>query len=309
MKGFTVLYTEMLERDDDEKREVGKWHTIDGDLHAPNAWNRLYAKLEDAIPALGRVSKPRLFTCETGEEIITADNCYVARDIRLIREVDTQTTKAYLTANSDTLLNSDNAYVRAALAKYGVELEKLVNDPSHLVRCKVAENGYALDKLIDDDNWEVRAAVVRQGYRLDKLIKDPDPYMRVEVGLQGYGLDKLVHDPDPVVRIEIAKARRCLDVLVDDPDPSVRAAVARQGYGLYKLINDPDPEVSEIVKKELVEAEIVNSDPYEEIFNKYCAGFTADQRELARKCTANLREKTPELYECGLQSFVATLKS
>lgn len=81
MKGFTVLRTEMLERDDEEKREVGKWHTVHGDLHAPNTWHSFYAKLENAIPALGCISKPRLFTCETGEEIITEDNCYVARCI------------------------------------------------------------------------------------------------------------------------------------------------------------------------------------------------------------------------------------
>lgn len=327
MKGFIVLHTEILERDDERKWEVGKWHTVDGDLHVHNEWHHLHAKLEDAIPALGCVSKPRLFTCETGEEIITEDNCYVARDIRLIREVDTQTIKAYLTANSDTLLNSDNAYVRAALAKYGIELEKLVNDPSYHVRCEVAENGYALDKLIDDDNREVRAAVVRQGYRLDKLIKDPDFYVRAEVAMAGYGLEELVKDPDEAVRATVAEMGKFLDVLIDDPSVSVRLAVVGQEYGLEKLVNDPHESVRASVASCGYGHDILANDPSsevreailywkcfntieksEEIFNKYCKDLTEEQKELARKCTEPLLDKGIELYECGLQSFVSTLK-
>ena len=327
MKGFTVLPAEVFERDDVEKREVGKWYTIDGDLHAHNTWHSFYAKLENAIPALGCVRKPRLFTCETGEEIIARDNWYVARDIRLIREVDTQTIKAYLTANSDTLLNSDNAYVRAALAKYGVELEKLVDDPSYHVRCCVAANGYALDKLIDDDNYEVRAAVVRQGYRLDKLIKDPDFYVRAEVARVGYGLEELVKDPDEVVRATVAEMGKFLDVLIDDPNANVRAAVAEQEYGFEKLVNDPHERVRATVAAFGYGHDILANDPSAEvrnaiqywkcmeiieqednIFNKYCKDLTEEQKELARKCTEPLLDKGIELYECGLKSFVLTLK-
>lgn len=327
MKGFTVLPTEMFERDDEEKREVGKWHTIDGYLYAPNAWHYFHANFEDAIPDLGCVNKPRLFTCETGEKIITEDDYYIARDIRLIREIDTQTIKAYLTANFDTLFNSDNAYVRAALAKYGIGLEELVDDPSYHVRCEVVANGYALDKLIDDDNCEVRAAVVRQGYRLDKLIKDPDFSVRAEVAMAGYGLEELVKDPDEAVRATVAEMGKFLDVLIDDPDPDVRVAVANQGYGFEKLVNDPDESVRAIVAGFGYGHDILANDPSsevrnaiqywkcvntieksEEIFNKYCDELTEEQKELARKCTAPLLDKSIELYECGLQSFVSTLK-
>lgn len=103
--------------------------------------------------------------------------------------------------------------------------------------------------------------------------------MRAEVASVGYGLEELVKDPDETVRAAVAEMGKFLDVLVDDPSVEVRATVANQKYGFEKLIND-----------------------------KYCKDLTEEQKELARKCTEPLLDKGIELYECGLQSFVSTLK-
>lgn len=120
--------------------------------------------------------------------------------------------------------------------------------------------------------------------------------------------EKMITHKDWTVRAMAARYKLGLDRLVNDTEFIVRGEVAKHGYGLEKLIDDPNELVRAIVKKKLAEVGKVNSDPYEEIFNKYCEGLTEEQKELARKCTANLRGKTPELYECGLQSFVSTLK-
>lgn len=301
MRGFKVLSTKMLERNDETKWELGKWHTVHGDLSVHNAAHRLCATFETAILSAARGGR-KIFACETGEEIIADNNYYIARDIRLIREVDTQTIKTYLTANFDRLFDNGNERTHGVLAKYGVGLEKLVDDPSPYIRRLVAKNGYALDKLINDADFAVRIGVAQQRYGLDKLVDDEDWRVRDAVARQGYRLDKLIDDENWWVRATVARQGYRLDKLVDDEDWRVLAAVAEQGY---RLDNAPSVEARNAVQYSKC-MEMV--DKSEEIFNKYCKDLTEEQKELARKCTESLLNKGIELYERGLQSFVSTLK-
>ena len=43
-------------------------------------------------------------------------------------------------------------------------LDKLINDEDIYVRAEVARQGFGLDKLINDKSWVVRAAVASQYY-------------------------------------------------------------------------------------------------------------------------------------------------
>lgn len=166
-----------------------------------------------------------------------------------------------------------------------------------------------VEKVIAHKDYHTRALAARLKLGLDRLVKDPNPIVRAVVARQGYGLEKLVKDSSHRVRCQVAENGYALNKLINDPAPDVRAAVARQGYGLEELVNDPDPEVREIAKDNLKKFAETNENKYVEIFNEYCKDLTEDQKELARKCTENLRTKGPELYKCGLQSFVATLKN
>ena len=60
----------------------------------------------------------------------------------------------------DTLIQDDNEFVRAAVARKGHRLDILVHDISHIVRTVVAEAGYGWSILLNDSNPYVRGAVI-----------------------------------------------------------------------------------------------------------------------------------------------------
>lgn len=124
------------------------------------------------------IKNSRIFEVEASGEIRKCSKKYVAKKIKLVRELTKEEIDGYFKKNQDKLIRSPRWYVRSA----------------------VADMGYELDILINDKCWEVRSAVARQGYRLDILINDEDHDVRKEVARQGYGLDILMNDESEYVR-------------------------------------------------------------------------------------------------------------
>lgn len=63
-----------------------------------------------------------------------------------------------------------------------------------------------------------------------------------------------------------------------------------------------------VIKDYLYELDNNNeSDPYEEILQKYCCNLTEQQKDRVRICTETLRDKDIELFEAGVKSCVDNL--
>lgn len=165
--------------------ELGKTYFVDGEI-APYKNGFHFCDKIEKLCICHQIVYKRIFEVEAEGDIVTYNESYVAKTIKLIRELTKQEISGYFRENWEKLCESENANIRIAVAEQGYGLDKLINDEVWAVRYAVAEQGYGLDRLISDKSNEVRTAVARQGYGLDKLIDDEDWFVRAEVVKQGY---------------------------------------------------------------------------------------------------------------------------
>jgi len=238
MKGYKALDMDMRAVNGNGMQyEMSKLYSMEGKV-VPCENGFHFCKSIEAVNGYYSIKDSRIFEVEADGEIIDCVGKYAAEKIMLVRELTQKEINDYFKQNQKEFIESENWYVRSAVAEQGYGLDILVHDKDPNVRSAVAEQGYGLDRLINDEDWQVRTAVAEQGYGLDILINDYDGGVRSAVAEQGYGLDRLINDEDWQVRMAVAEQGYGLDILINDEESDVRCAVAEQGYGLDKLIND-----------------------------------------------------------------------
>lgn len=274
MKGYKALDEDMRAADENGMQlEIGKIYSVEGEL-IPYQNGFHFCDRIERLNIYYSIVKNRIFEVEADSEVDICDEMmYVARKIKLIRELSKEEILNYFKENRekfcnckqaeireavaeqglclDILIHDENFNVRGAVAKQRYGLDILIHDKDEGVRCTVAGQGYGLNELIYDKNWFVRCAVAEQGYGLDILIRDRDECVRIAVAEQGYGLDKLIYDKAWCVRRAVAEQGYGLDKLINDKDWGVRLAVAKEGYGLDKLVHDEKLAVRNMARKML----------------------------------------------------------
>ena len=91
----------------------------------------------------------RVFEIDTLDGEIKKDNefdKYCTNKIKLVREISEDEINKYIEDNLDILINDENPYVRAAVAKQGYGLDKLINDEYEYVR----ERARTVKQLYED---------------------------------------------------------------------------------------------------------------------------------------------------------------
>ena len=229
MKGYKALSMDMRAVNGNGMQyEMGRLYSVKGDvIPCENGFH--FCQVIEELNDYYYLKNSRIFEIEAYGKIEECGCKCVAEKIQLVKELTTKEINDYFKQNQEKFVESEDWYVRQA----------------------VAWQGYGLDKLIQDGNGDVRATVAEQGYGLDRLVSDKDFVVRKAVAEQGYGLDILVYDEDEDVRKAVAEQGYGLDILINDKVWQVRAAVARQGYGLDKLIYNENEFVRYTAQKEL----------------------------------------------------------
>lgn len=172
MKGYKALSQDMKAiRGNKMQFELGKEYTVDREV-VPYKNGFHFCENIEFLDKFYDIKTSRIFEVEAYGNIADADCQYVAKNIRLIRELERQEIKDYFKQNWQRLVTSEDDDVRIAVAKHGYGLDTLVNDKNYLVRMAVAKHGYGLDVLVNDKNCFVKIAVIEQRYGLDTLAND-----------------------------------------------------------------------------------------------------------------------------------------
>ncbi len=200
MKGYKALNQDMRAvYGNGMQYEMGKLYCVKGEI-SPNRNGFHFCESIEGLNEYYTIKNSRIFEVEASGGIRKCNRKYVAKQIKLVRELTKEEIYAYFKQNQDKLIRSSCWYVRSAVADMGFEMDILINDKDYEVRCAVAKRGYRLDILINDEDYDVRLAVAEQGYGLEKLIHDESPFVRKAVAKQGYGLERLIHDENRDVR-------------------------------------------------------------------------------------------------------------
>lgn len=225
MRGYKALNKSMRAIHGNRMQyEVNKLYSINGNVAlCENGFH--FCKDLEYISYYYDIKDSRIFEVEAyGEDIKSDGMKYAVKEIQLIRELTKEEINDYFKGKQQSLICSENWYVRRATAEQGYGLDVLIQDEVCYVRAAVAEQGYGLDILVHDRDWYVRRAVAAQGYGLDILIYDDDCNVRKAVAKQGYGLDVLIHDENGGIRRIVAEQGYGLNVLLYDTNHLVREA-------------------------------------------------------------------------------------
>lgn len=200
MKGYKALSMDMRAiHGNDMQYEMGRLYSIEGDvIPCENGFH--FCQVIEEINGYYDIADSRIFEVEAYGEIVECDCKYAAEKIKLVRELTTEEISDYFKQNQEKFVESEDGYIRQAVADQGFCLNTLIHDECDDVRAAVAKQGYGLKELLRDYSFVVRLVVAKQGYGLDVLIHDVDWHVRMAVAEQGYGLDILVHDEDCDVR-------------------------------------------------------------------------------------------------------------
>lgn len=138
MKGFKALnqYMEAV-KGDDMQFEIGEKYTVEGEV----------VPCENGFHFCGEIGflnnyydirSSRIFEVEASGTIVRHNDKYVAKSIRLIRELTKDEIKNYFEQNWQRLAAEKEWLVRKAVAEHGCGLDVLVHDKDYDVRAAVA---------------------------------------------------------------------------------------------------------------------------------------------------------------------------
>lgn len=200
MKGYKALDKNVQAiHGDGMQFELGKLYSVKGEV-VPCLNGYHFCKKIEQLNRFYNIANSRIFEIKVYGNIKKDYKNYVAKKIRLIRELTKEEINHYFKVNQQSLVNDADYNVRRATAEQGYGLDVLMYDKNFSVRCAVVRQGGGLDTFIHDDSCYIRCMVASQGYGLNILINDKNPYVRSTVALQGYGLTKLIHDESQMVR-------------------------------------------------------------------------------------------------------------
>lgn len=86
MTGYILLNNDMSDIDNDIVFEIGKWYRFEGENFSFRNGFLFYQKPED-IALFERLKEKRFFEIETEGEIFQENECFVAKKIRLVKEI------------------------------------------------------------------------------------------------------------------------------------------------------------------------------------------------------------------------------
>lgn len=100
------------------------------------------------------------------------------------------------------ILKEKDEHVKLEAVDRFFALHELARDASTLVRIAVARKGVEHDRLVFDKDYRVRATVAKyctDKELLDHLLKDENEFVRFIIAKRGYGFEHLINDPDEEV--------------------------------------------------------------------------------------------------------------
>lgn len=102
----------------------------------------------------------------------------------------------------EQILKEKDEHVKLEAVDRFFALYELARDTSALVRIAVARKGVEHDRLAFDKDYRVRATVAKyctDKELLDHLLKDENEFVRFIIAKRGHGFEYLINDPDEEV--------------------------------------------------------------------------------------------------------------
>ncbi|MGR8933452.1 MAG: hypothetical protein ACU837_03590 [Gammaproteobacteria bacterium] len=102
----------------------------------------------------------------------------------------------------EQILKEKDEHVKLEAVDRFFALHELARDTSTLVRIAVARKGVEHDRLAFDKDYRVRATVAKycsDKELLDHLLKDENEFVRFIIAKRGHGFEYLINDPDEEV--------------------------------------------------------------------------------------------------------------